>query len=83
MRLRDFWPFLPRDGRSELSLSCFEESLATWLAEWNPPGLAWSDLKLHLEQGTALVVFDGVDEVPVSKDEGPGIWYPRSLLILA
>ncbi|MBL7040093.1 MAG: SUMF1/EgtB/PvdO family nonheme iron enzyme [Pirellulaceae bacterium] len=35
----------------------------------------------HLERGTALLIFDGVDEVPLREGEGNRAYYPRAALI--
>jgi hypothetical protein len=82
VRLRDFWRFLPRlPSGSDLSGSELEQALVRWLASRRPQGLAAEELCAHLERGTALLILDGVDEVPVSADGDRASWAPRSLLV--
>ena len=82
VRLRDVWRFLPRDpGRGSMTRTELESALANWLDTTNPGGLDWADVVPHLEQGSALLIFDGVDEVPLREGEGNGAWYPRAALV--
>jgi predicted NACHT family NTPase len=81
VRLRDFWRFLPRlSSGSELSGLELEQAMVQWLASKQPKGLAAEEMCAHLEQGTALLILDGVDEVPVRVDGDGASWAPRSLL---
>jgi hypothetical protein len=82
IRLREFWRFLLRlPIGSDLSGLELEQALVRWLASRQPQGLAAEELRAHLEQGTALLILDGVDEVPVSVDGDRASWAPRSLLV--
>ena len=82
VRLRDFWRFLPRlTSGSDLSGSELEQTLVRWLASRQPQGLAAEELRAHLERGTALLILDGIDEVPVRVDGDRASWAPRSLLV--
>ena len=82
VRLRDFWRFLPRLSQgSDLSRSELEEALVRWLASKQPDGLVPEALQDHLGLGTALLLLDGVDEIPVTAGAGVASWAPRSLLI--
>jgi hypothetical protein len=81
IRLRDFWNFLPADAGEELSLSQLEQALGRWLTEKKPGDLAWATVAAHIKQGTALVMFDGVDEVPISQGDGAATSYPRAALL--
>jgi hypothetical protein len=82
VRLRGFWRFLPRLSEgSDLSRSELEEGLVRWLASKQPEDLAPEALQDHLDHGTALLVLDGIDEVPVTAGPGVGSWASRSLLI--
>ncbi len=82
VRLRDFWRFLPRlPSGSDLSGSELEQALVQWLASKQPKGLAAEELRAHLERGTALLILDGIDEVPVRVDGDRASWAPRSLLV--
>jgi predicted NACHT family NTPase len=82
VRLRDFWRFLPRlPSGSDLSSLEFEQAMVRWLASRQPQGLVAEELRAHLERGTALLILDGVDEIPVSANGDRASWAPRSLLI--
>ena len=82
VRLRDVWRYLPRDpGRDSLSRAELESALGNWLDTTSPGGLEWADVVPHLEQGSALLIFDGVDEVPLREGEGRNACYPRAALI--
>lgn len=96
VRLRALWPHLPAaDGRT-MGLAAFEQALARWLQDQKAPAVDGASLRAHLEHGSALVLLDGVDEVPpVQRHAGPGgwrssavpqpvdEWFPRALLIEA
>lgn len=84
IRLRDFWPSLPKTrDKTDLSRLELELALANWLRTKGVQGLHWVDAEAHLRNGSALVVFDGVDEVPVIRelDRGRSRTYPRELLL--
>ncbi|MFO0819020.1 MAG: SUMF1/EgtB/PvdO family nonheme iron enzyme [Pirellulales bacterium] len=82
IRLRDFYDSLPKiPGCDALTLAQFEQSLAQWLAARKPGGLTWDCLKHCLEEGRALVIFDGVDEVPLDEGGPDRPWYPRKMLL--
>ncbi len=52
-----------------------------WLSEHRPDGLDGPTARAWLEQGRALLILDGVDEVPRSHGEGAAAWHPRALLL--
>ncbi len=81
VRLRDFWPHLPASGAPSIGLAGLERALERWLSEEKPPGLEWVNLKAHLENGSAMLMLDGVDEVPTERRAGDGDWYPREMLL--
>jgi len=45
------------------------------------PCLDWACVKSHLEQGSALVMLDGMDEVPPVRREDGDDWFPREMLL--
>ena len=82
VRLRGFWPFLPytRDV-TELTGVQLVTALEKWFKNLSPPGLTWAHLQTQIKKGCVIIIFDGIDEVPVSKEEGGGTIYPRALLL--
>ena len=81
VRLRDFWPHLPASGAPSISLAGLERALERWLSEENPPDMEWDTVQAHLENGSAMLMLDGVDEVPTERKAGGGDWYPREMLL--
>jgi hypothetical protein len=82
VRLRDFWTHLPvPSGGRSLGLGGLEVALSKWLAELKPPGLEWACLKAHLDRGSAVLMLDGVDEVPSMLKAADREWYPREMLL--
>ncbi len=82
VRLRDVWSYLPQDaGRESLSQAKLESALGNWLDTANPGGLDWTDVTPHLQNGSTLLIFDGIDEVPLRVGEGRGACYPRATLL--
>lgn len=81
IKLRDFWKHLGA-SRGGLKLSCaqLENALTQWLNDTRPVGLDWGNLKAHLKRGSALVIFDGVDEVPLADPENSKS-SPRAMLL--
>ena len=78
---REFWPFLPHyAGQRELSRQEFETALEKWVTQ----KLEFLDglTVIHfLKTGQALLLFDGVDEIPVSAGTDKNVYYPREMLI--
>ena len=82
IRLRDFWTALPdRPDCQELSLAEFEAALERWVADRKPGGLTWPLLHDHLEHGSALVLLDGVDEVPLVHGSSSPPCRPRAMIL--
>ena len=82
--LSGYWSHLSdSQGENELSLKQFERSLHRWSRSNSDirDRLEWSRLQAHLETGTALIIFDGIDEVPDSLGAPTSQWSPRSLLL--
>lgn len=82
VRLRDFWDSLPmRSGRREMSASELEESLGDWIDKKGIGGLKGDDLSVHLKHGSALLILDGVDEVPLNQDGDLDLCSPREMFL--
>ena len=58
-----------------------EKALVAWVDRSPPPGLTGALLAAHLEAGSAFLLFDGLDEVPVSQHVQGATTYPRELLL--
>lgn len=58
-----------------------ERALAAWVDKSLPDHLSGTLLLAHLKAGSAFVVFDGLDEVPVSEVRDGVTVYPRGLLL--
>jgi formylglycine-generating enzyme required for sulfatase activity len=81
VRLREFWHALPsRPGSAQLTRNDFERALAKWVEE-TCEGITAADVLAHINAGSALMVFDGVDEVPITDSTGSAQWFPRALLL--
>ena len=66
--LREFWDRLPDPpAPAALSGEEFETLLAGWFAARDIPGLSAEIIAAHFEAGTALLVLDGLDEVPPAR----------------
>lgn len=84
VRLRDFWPCLPHwTGARTMTAGQLEETLAAHLVQGDWGGLTWPCLAAHLERGSALLIMDGVDEVPPLVGQEREQWYPREMLLSA
>jgi hypothetical protein len=83
--LRDLWPHLDLDGgRRDGGRADLEQALARWIARQRPAGLSADLLQAHLEAGSAFLLLDGLDEVPISEPAADGrTGYPRALLLSA
>jgi hypothetical protein len=82
--LRDFWRFLPdTPGLKTLTVGELEQGLARWLDNARVPGLGWPLVAAHLEGGSAMVIVDGVDEVPLTRGAEREVSYPRAMLVAA
>ena len=81
VRLRDFWVNLPAAGVRTIELAGLERALEQWLADQKAPGMARGCLEAHLKNGSALLMLDGVDEVPFIRKSNEHEWYPREMLL--
>lgn len=75
--LRQMWEHLPTTAGMEQ----LQQGLERWLGEIRPSGLDHSLLAAHIAEGKALLILDGVDEVPLSHTRGSQLWAPRRLLL--
>ena len=83
LRLREFWEYLPVRVSGSLTRSDLERAMGDWIDRKQPDGLDSRLLLDHLEQGDALLVLDGMDEVPVSATADGRKWLPREALVSA
>lgn len=60
--LRAFWHRLPQ--RAVISSAECEVAITAWLHDRKAPGLVGEVVAAHLAQGSALMILDGLDEVP-------------------
>jgi hypothetical protein len=72
--LREFWHELPKRPGCEL-YSEFElkQALGQWIERTRPHGLERPVFEGHLQQGTVLLILDGVDEVPINDGATPHV----------
>jgi len=82
IRLREFWQSLPKSAAGvELTWAELEKVLEQWIARKKFDALAWPVVKDHLDAGKALLILDGVDEVPLTSDDPQQPAQPRHLLL--
>ncbi len=82
VRLREFHGYVDcgKDG-GRWSRTQLEDALAAWLDQKRPGGLGAEPFRRNLAAGNCLLLLDGMDEVPVSRERGGEILYPRKALI--
>jgi hypothetical protein len=68
-------------GRRILHRRELEQTLAAWVDRSLADRLTGENLLAHLRVGTALLLLDGLDEVPVSDTRAGATVYPRDLLL--
>jgi formylglycine-generating enzyme required for sulfatase activity len=80
--LRDFHDGIDGGrGRSTGRRRELEETLAAWVDRSLADRLTGENLLAHLRAGTAFLLLDGLDEVPVSDTRAGAEVYPRDLLL--
>jgi formylglycine-generating enzyme required for sulfatase activity len=83
IRLREFWEYLPVRVAATLGRADLETAIGHWVEHVKPDGLDARLIQLHIEAGTALLILDGVDEVPLSHASSSGRWHPRDQILSA
>ena len=84
VRLRDFAARMPCSrGLGAWRRADLERALSDWIDAAPPDGLSGALLIAHLRAGSAFLLLDGLDEVPVSTAVSAlgGEAYPRELLV--
>jgi len=81
--LREFWEAMDcGHGRRTWCRDELTRTLAAWVdGRLRPDGLTGDLLQAHLAAGTAFLLLDGLDEVPVSQSRDGITRYPRALLL--
>jgi hypothetical protein len=80
--LRELWRTMDcGQGRRTWCRAELEQALAAWVDKTPPDGLTGDLLRAHLAQGSAFLLLDGLDEVPVSQPRDGVTLYPRALLL--
>jgi formylglycine-generating enzyme required for sulfatase activity len=80
--LRDFHEIIDCGrGRRTGHRRELEETLAAWVDQLLSDRLTGENLLAHLRTGTAFLLLDGLDEVPVSDTREGATVYPRDLLL--
>jgi hypothetical protein len=70
-------------GRRTLYRRELEEALKAWVDRSLADRLTGENLLAHLQAGTAFLLLDGLDEVPISDTSADATVYPRDLLLTA
>ena len=80
--LRDFWrTWTAAAARRTGIAASWKQALAAWIDRSLPEGLTGALLLAHLAAGSAFLLLDGLDEVPVSDTRDGATVYPRELLL--
>ncbi len=81
-RLREFWGHMTcRKDNGDWTRAQLETALSNWLDKKNPDGLTSALFLEHLKRGNCLLIIDGFDEVPPSREYDGHIEYPRAALL--
>jgi hypothetical protein len=81
LRLREFWEYLPTRAGASLTVSDLEDAVAAWVDRKRPDGLDAALFRAHLKHGSALLLLDGMDEVPVGMKTAAAKWLPLQPLV--
>jgi len=78
---REFWPFLSHyPGQRELSSKEMLAALEKWATQ-KLEQIDWATIDQFLTAGKTVLLFDGVDEIPISVGASTQIYYPREMMI--
>ncbi|MCI0496427.1 SUMF1/EgtB/PvdO family nonheme iron enzyme [candidate division KSB1 bacterium] len=78
---REFWPFLSHyPGQRELSSKEMNAALERWATQ-KLEQIDWPAIDRFMTQGKTVLLFDGVDEIPISVGASKQIYYPREMMI--
>jgi hypothetical protein len=81
IRVREFWEYIAlQPGVREMSAHQFEQAVQEWFST-RPGGLTWSDADIHLRAGRMLLLFDGIDEAPITYEKDNRANEPREMLL--
>ncbi|MBL3527217.1 MAG: SUMF1/EgtB/PvdO family nonheme iron enzyme [gamma proteobacterium endosymbiont of Lamellibrachia anaximandri] len=81
-RLREFWGHMTcQADNGDWTRAQLETALCDWLDKKKPDGLTSALFLEHLKQGNCLLIIDGFDEVPPSREKDGHIEYPRAALL--
>jgi formylglycine-generating enzyme required for sulfatase activity len=83
LKLREFWHYLPVRAGGGLTRADVERAIETWAESKQPDGLDAPLVWAHLAHGSALLMLDGMDEVPISAGKPGAKWHPRQALVTA
>lgn len=79
LKLRELTDYLP--SKRSFTPSDVLDAIERWVTSRQPDGLHPALVRAHLDSGSALVILDGMDEVPVSQTSSSLTWHPRAQLI--
>lgn len=79
VKLRELTDYLP--AKHALTPADVQDAVDAWVTSKQPDGLNAALLQAHVARGSALIILDGMDEVPVSQTNAALTWHPRAQLI--
>jgi formylglycine-generating enzyme required for sulfatase activity len=80
--LREFWSFLPQHpGRREMTAAEIESAISQYVDAKRYGRLTSDVMRQHLEDGSLLLILDGLDEIPLSGGDPENPCEPRAMFI--